>query len=362
MMDSYPYIELLRSLVRIPSPSFVEKQRADFLQRWLEERGMVPRRIGNNLICLNSRFDSGKRTLALDAHIDTVPAADSYTRDPHDPGTDGSIVYGLGSNDDGGCVVSSIAGFRHFFDTPLPFNLMLILSCEEERSGPGGSRLLFSENGPFASGELPRPHWAIVCEPTSLKAATSERGLLVLDGTAQGVSGHAARGEGVNALYIATDDIQRLRAHRFARVSPAMGEVKLNVTCISAGSAHNVIPDKCSFTVDIRPTEQYDNLEILNELQALCKSTLAARNLSNRSSATRPGSPLLAAADKLGLECFSSPTTSNWMRMDCDCIKLGPGESSRSHKADEYILCSEIEQGIDTYIKFIEAFYGDTLE
>ena len=239
---------------------------------------------------------------------------------------------------------------------------MLILSCEEERSGPGGSRLLFSENGPFASGELPRPDWAIVCEPTSLKAATSERGLLVLDGTAQGVSGHAARGEGVNALYIAMDDIQRLRAHRFARVSPAMGEVKLNVTCISAGSAHNVIPDKCSFTVDIRPTEQYDNLEILNELQALCKSTLAARNLSNRSSATRPGSPLLAAADKLGLECFSSPTTSNWMRMDCDCIKLGPGESSRSHKADEYILCSEIEQGIDTYIKFIEAFYGDTLE
>ena len=163
MMDSYPYIELLRSLVRIPSPSFVEKQRADFLQRWLEERGMVPRRIGNNLICLNSRFDSGKRTLALDAHIDTVPAADSYTRDPHDPGTDGSIVYGLGSNDDGGCVVSSIAGFRHFFDTPLPFNLMLILSCEEERSGPGGSRLLFSENGPFASGELPRPDWAIDC-------------------------------------------------------------------------------------------------------------------------------------------------------------------------------------------------------
>lgn len=362
MMDSYPYIELLRSLVRIPSPSFGEKQRADFLQRWLEERGMVPRRIGNNLICLNSRFDSGKRTLALDAHIDTVPAADSYTRDPHDPGTDGSIVYGLGSNDDGGCVVSSIAGFRHFFDTPLPFNLMLILSCEEERSGPGGSRLLFSENGPFASGELPRPDWAIVCEPTSLKAATSERGLLVLDGTAQGVSGHAARGEGVNALYIAMDDIQRLRAHRFARVSPAMGEVKLNVTCISAGSAHNVIPDKCSFTVDIRPTEQYDNLEILNELQALCKSTLAARNLSNRSSATRPGSPLLVAADRLGLERFSSPTTSNWMRMDCDCIKLGPGESSRSHKADEYILCSEIEQGIDTYIKFIEAFYGDTLE
>lgn len=362
MMDSYPYIELLRSLVRIPSPSFGEKQRADFLQRWLEERGMAPRRLGNNLICLNSRFDSGKRTLALDAHIDTVPAADSYTRDPHDPGTDGSIVYGLGSNDDGGCVVSSIAGFRHYFDTPLPFNLMLILSCEEERSGPGGSRLLFSENGPFASGELPRPHWAIVCEPTSLKAATSERGLLVLDGTAQGVSGHAARGEGVNALYIAMDDIQRLRAHRFARVSPAMGEVKLNVTCISAGSAHNVIPDKCCFTVDIRPTEQYDNLKILNELQALCKSTLAARNLSNRSSATCPGSPLLAAADKLGLECFSSPTTSNWMRMDCDCIKLGPGESSRSHKADEYILCSEIEQGIDTYIKFIEAFYGDTLE
>ena len=195
-----------------------------------------------------------------------------------------------------------------------------------------------------------------------MKAATSERGLLVLDGEAHGVSGHAARAEGVNALYIALDDIAALRAHRFTRHSPRMGDVRLNVTQIEAGSAHNVIPDLCRFVVDIRPTEQYTNTEILQELQALCRSSLKARNLANRSSATPEGSPLLAAARALGLEEFSSPTTSDWMRIGCEAIKMGPGDSARSHKADEYILTSEIQQAIETYTEYINNFHGNTLE
>ena len=191
-----------------------------------------------------------------------------------------------------------------------------------------------------------------------MRAATSERGLLVIDGEAVGVSGHAARNEGVNALYIAMDDIQKLRNYRFSKVSPTMGEVKLSVTQVNAGTAHNVIPDKCTFVIDIRPTEQYENEEILNELQSMCRSTLKARNLTNRSSATHVDSPLLKATEALGIETFSSPTTSNWMRINSDAIKMGPGESSRSHHADEYILRSEIETAIEKYIEYINKLSG----
>ena len=197
---------------------------------------------------------------------------------------------------------------------------------------------------------------AIVGEPTQMKAATSERGLLVIDACAYGASGHAARSEGINAIYIAIEDIAKIRGHAFGKVSRMMGKVNLNVTQINAGTAHNVIPDKCSFVIDIRPTDEYSNAEILNELQSICKSKLNARNLENRSSATREGSPLLEAATFTGTETFSSPTTSDWMRIGCDAIKMGPGDSARSHKADEFVLVSEIEDGIRGYINFIKAF------
>ncbi len=357
------YIELLRQMVRIPSVSFEEGGVADLLSDYLSRCGIPIQRYGHNIIALNSHFDRSLKTLMMDAHIDTVPPGESYSFDPFDPGNDEEIVRGLGSNDDGGCVVSSIATFRHFFNVKLPFNLMLSISCEEERSGPAGMRMLFSLDGPLSgNGNLPHPDWALVCEPTAMKAATSERGLLVLDGVATGTRGHAARGEGVNALYKALDDIEVLRRHRFARVSERMGEVRLNVTCISAGEAHNVIPDRCSFVVDVRPTDCYTNEEILSELQGFCRSELRPRNLSNRSSASRAASPLVKAAESLGIETFSSPTTSNWMRIDCDAIKMGPGESARSHKSDEFIKVSEIEEGIDTYMNFIDRFYGYTLE
>ena len=356
-------IELLRQMVRIPSLSGQESDVAACVASFLESAGIPGERPNDNIVAVSRHFDPSKPTLALDAHLDTVPVNNGYTRDPYDSGNDPDIIYGLGSNDDGGSVVSMTAAFRHFFEAEMPVNLMLILSRQEEVSGPDGARWLFAPAGFFASGgRCPVPRWVIVGEPTGMRAATSERGLLVLDGEAQGVSGHAARGEGVNALYIALDDIAALRAHRFTRISPMMGEVKLNVTQIEAGQAHNVIPDRCRFVVDIRPTEMYTNEEIVAELQSLCKSRLTARNLLNRSSATRAGSPLLAAAHALGIETYSSPTTSDWMRIPCDAVKMGPGDSSRSHKADEFILAREIREGIEKYIAFIETFYGNALE
>ena len=225
-------------------------------------------------------------------------------------------------------------------------NLILVLTCEEERSGKNGMTGLWP-------GLAQKVDFAIVGEPTGMKAATSERGLLVIDATAHGVSGHAARNEGCNALYKALEDIETLRKHDFAKVSARMGKVNLNVTQINSGSAHNVIPDRCDFVIDIRPTEQYSNEEILAELQEICASELRARNLANRSSATFDGSPLQEVAEGLGIETFSSPTTSDWMRIGCDAIKMGPGDSARSHRKDEFVFVEEIRNGIETYIEFI---------
>ena len=255
-----------------------------------------------------------------------------------------------------------LAVLRHYLSQPGRVSLLLNLCCEEERAGAHGAQFLYGPEGPYATGELPTPQAVIVGEPTGLEAATSERGLLVLDGLAEGVSGHAARGEGVNALYRALDDIQRLREHRFSRVSPVMGQVHLNVTQIQAGTAHNVIPDRCTFVVDVRPTEQYGNAELLEELQGLCRwSRLTPRRLDNRSSCTPAESRLMRAVQTAGLPTYSSPTTSDWIRIPYPAVKLGPGQSARSHKADEYILASEIAGAISTYIRLIDC-YGNTLE
>ncbi|MCQ2143377.1 MAG: M20/M25/M40 family metallo-hydrolase [Bacteroidales bacterium] len=353
-------VDLLRKMVAVPSVSFEEEKVADLISSALESYGIEPVMVGRNVIARNKSYAEGKKTLVLDAHIDTVPAAASYTRDPFDAGADPDRVWGLGSNDDGASVVSMIAAFRYFYSKEdLPINIVLALSCEEERSGPDGARLLYSADGP---AETRLSGWGLIGEPTGMKAATSERGLLVLDGEAKGVSGHAARNEGVNALYIALEDIETLRNFDFDRVSPKMGRVKLTVTQINAGTAHNVVPDLCTFVVDIRPTEKYTNAEIVAMPQKEANPTLNPRNLKNCSSATYEGSPLLAAVERLGIGTFSSPTTSNWMRTGRDAIKMGPGESSRSHHADEYILVSEIGEAIEKYIEFIETFYGNSLE
>ena len=399
-------VQLLKEMVAIPSPSFSEDEVCTHISNWMSDRGLVHKRVGNNIIArlseqqgVNPETFDGKPTLMLCAHIDTVSPSNEYSFDPYNPdyskaaeviGSE-EIVPGLGSNDDGASVVSMIAVFRYFIgrfldssfrlarndnslvtssisnDTTImsssdsvmsnsdsvmssevetSLNILLILSCEEERSGVNGMTGLWPE----IKAEV---DYAIVGEPTCMQAATAERGLLVIDGTAHGVSGHAARNEGVNAIDIALKDIMNLKAHEFTKISPRMGKVNLNVTQINAGTAHNVIPDKCTFVIDIRPTEQYTNEEILNELQGICKSELKARNLSNRSSATHENSPLQSAAERLGIETFSSPTTSDWMRIDCDAIKMGPGNSSRSHKKDEFVYTTEIETGIKTYIEFI---------
>lgn len=349
--------EMLRSMIRIPSLSFEEREVSDFLFSRFQTWGLEPERINFNIVCRQPSFEEGKPVLLLCAHMDTVPANAAYSFNAFEPVQQGKedTIFGLGSNDDGGSVASMTAAFRLLREEKLPFNLCLAITAEEERSGPNGMRYLWEH---LFSGMNMR---AIVGEPTGMRAATAERGLLVLDGTAHGKSGHAARGEGINALYIAIDDIEKLRAHRFSRISPVMGEVHLNVTQINAGTAHNVIPDSCSFVVDIRPTEQYGNEEILEELQTLCRSELKPRNLANRSSATCPDSPLIRCCRDLGVETFSSPTTSDWMRLGCDAVKMGPGDSSRSHRADEYLLVSELEEAIDKYVKFIK-HYGNTLE
>lgn len=367
MTDRYleESIELLRNMVRIPSLSFEETGVRDLISVFLSERGIAHTIERNNIIAVADGYDPINRpTLALDAHIDTVPANKGYTSDPFEPGDDPTTVRGLGSNDDGGSVAAMIAVFRKYRSADLPFNLMLCLTCEEERSGADGAAWLYAADGFFAGNSgFAMPDWVIVGEPTGLKAATSERGLLVIDGHAQGVAGHAARGEGVNALYIAVEDIARLKAHRFGRVSPVLGEVKMSVTQINAGSAHNVIPDACDFVVDIRPNELYTNAELTDELQGICNSTLHARRLDNRSSVTRQDSPLMRTVSALGIGTFSSPTTSDWMKIPfCDAVKIGPGESSRSHTADEYILTQEIADAVKVYSDIIDNLYGNTLE
>ena len=343
-------IQLLKEMIAIPSPSFHEDQVCSHISDWLASKGVEHERIGNNIIAEHV-VDPSKPTLMLCAHIDTVSPCEGYTFDPYKPeNCPEGMIQGLGSNDDGASVVSMLAVYRYLSrnDVTGNTNLTLALTCEEERSGKGGMTGLWGKR-------LNRIDYAIVGEPTGMTAATSERGLLVIDATAHGASGHAARNEGKNALYIALEDIEKLRRHEFSKVSPRMGKVNLNVTQISAGSAHNVIPDRCDFVIDIRPTEQYTNEEILQELQEICQSELKPRNLANRSSATHEGSLLQKTAEKLGIDTFSSATTSDWMRITCDAIKMGPGDSSRSHRKDEFVYTEEIRNAIGTYIKFIRS-------
>lgn len=343
---------LLKEMIAVPSVSFQEDEVCTHIADWLTSKGLDYERIGNNLIAEHVTDPSGK-TLMLCAHIDTVPPCEGYSFNPYKPeNCPEGVIQGLGSNDDGASAVSMIAAYRYLKESGCRMNLTLVLTCEEERSGSGGMTSLWGNR-------LDRIDFAIIGEPTGMKAATSERGLLVIDATAYGTSGHAARNEGRNALYIALEDIERMRKHAFERISPKMGKVNLNVTMINAGTAHNVVPDRCEFVIDIRPTEQYTNNEILEELQGISESELKPRNLANRSSATHEGSPLQKTAERMGIETFSSATTSDWMRIRCDAIKMGPGDSGRSHRKDEFVLTSEIAEGIRTYIEFINQLDKD---
>lgn len=361
---------LLKEIIRIPACSFEEKKKSDHIYDYLVSKGVQKiSRIGCNIVACPKDFDPQLQTVMFCSHIDTVNPVESYTIDPYSGIELNGKVMGLGSNDDGGSVVSQIFTFLNLCygycgsdrlnqnsgnAENLNVNLLLVLSAEEEKSGKNGMGSVIKKLSETPDKKI-FPDFAIVGEPTGMKAATAEKGLIVLDGLAVGKSGHAARNEGINALYIGIDDINRIRNHKFRRKSKLMGDVKVTVTQASGGKLHNVVPDKFSFIVDIRPNERYTNEEIVGTLQKLTKSTLTPRSMEHRVSYTPKNHRLIKAVKKSGIECFESPTTSDWTRIPCPAIKIGPGRSERSHQADEFIFKSEIREGIEKYIELIKA-------
>lgn len=340
-------------MIAIPSTSRSEEGTASLIFDFLQAAGAEPRRHRNNVWALSAGFDPARPTLMLNSHHDTVKPAASYTRDPYEPSVEGDRLYGLGSNDAGASAVSLIETFLQLRDSSLPFNLLLAITAEEEVGGENGMRAFL----PHIAGEGIRIECAIVGEPTGMQAAIAERGLVVLDCVTPGVTGHAARGEGVNAIYRAMADIDALRSFRFPKESAILGPVGLNVTQINAGWQHNAIPDQCKWVVDIRTTDAYSNEQTVGLLrEAVSHSTLTPRSTRVRASVISEDHPLVRSAVALGSRTFVSPTTSDMSLMyDFPSLKIGPGESSRSHSADEFVLISEIEVAIPAYRRLIES-------
>lgn len=340
-------VETLKQLISTPSISRDEGETAALLESKLKEKNIPAERIGNNVWAKNGKFDSSLPTLLLNSHHDTVSPNTGYTRDPFMPHIVDDRLYGLGANDAGGALVSLLATFIHFYDVDLPFNLIFAASAEEEVSGKNGIELLLQHLPPITMG--------IVGEPTKMEMAIAEKGLLVLDCFSQGVAGHAARDEGKNALYEAVDDINFIKNHRFERVSEFLGEVHLAVTSIETNNkAHNVIPDECSFIVDVRVNELYSFEEVLEELTQNMKSNILPRSLRLKPSSIPVGHPLVRAGLANGMKLFGSATLSDMALMNFPAAKIGPGDSLRSHTADEFIFLSEIENGIGKYIELID--------
>ena len=345
-------VDLLKRLIAIPSVSRDEAHAADEIERFMVEAGLSPQRRGNNVWVVAPGFDESKPTILLNAHIDTVKPVSSWTRDPFAPVVEDDRLYGLGSNDCGGGLVSLLMVFRHLValtsqSSPLSSNLVYLASCEEEVSGKDG----ISSVLPL----LPKIDVAIVGEPTGMQPAVAEKGLMVVDGIACGKSGHAARNEGVNAIYEALDDLVWLRDYRFEKVSPLLGPTKMTVTVLHSGTQHNVVPDKCEFTIDVRTNEYYTNEEVFEFLQQHTKSELKARSFRLGSSRIDLDHPLVRRCVDMGMQPFGSPTLSDQALMRFPSFKLGPGESSRSHSADEFVKISEIEHAIETYLKLLKA-------
>lgn len=339
-------VELLERMVSIPSVSREEKEAADLLEQFMHEHGLQPQRSGNNLWCTAPIYNKEKPTLLLNAHIDTVKPASSWTRPPFQPTHEGGRIYGLGTNDDGASVVSLLQAFRELSCREQPYNLIFLASCEEEVSGKNGVESVL----PL----LPHIDVALVGEPTGMQPAIAEKGLMVLDVTARGKSGHAARNEGENAIYKALKDIEWFKNYRFPKCSDLLGEVKMSVTVIQAGTQHNVVPDQCTFTVDIRSNEQYSNEEIYHAVCEQVSSEVKARSFRLNSSHIDASHPLIYRAKALNRIPFGSPTLSDQALMPFPSFKMGPGNSSRSHTADEYIEIREIEEAIALYIALLD--------
>lgn len=340
-------IQLLQQLVSIPSFSKEENRTADIIELFLQENGVETHRNVNNIWATNKHFDPGKPTILLNSHHDTVKPNSGYIRDPFDAKIEDGKLYGLGSNDAGGCLVSLIAVFLYFYDREnLKYNFCLAATAEEEISGVNGIELILPELGKL--------DFAIVGEPTQMQLAIAEKGLMVLDCVAHGKSGHAARGEGDNAIYKAMQDIEWFRSFRFPKISEVFGPVKMSVTIINAGSQHNVVPATCSFTVDVRVTDAYGNEEVLEIIRSHVSCDVTPRSIRLKPSKIDKDHPIVQAGVALGRTTYGSPTTSDQSLLDIPSVKVGPGDSARSHIADEYVYVDEIKEGIELYIKMLE--------
>ena len=339
-------VELLKALIETPSVSRNEENAANLLASYLDKWQLPYGREANNLWVGCPDWQNDRPTIMLNAHIDTVKPVSTWTRDPYKASQEGDILYGLGSNDCGGGLVSLLQTYRIMLNRPRNYNILWVASAEEEVSGSNGfSRVL---------SRLPNIDVAIVGEPTGMQPAIAEKGLMVIDGYADGVSGHAARNEGVNAIYEALDDLVWLRDYRFRKVSPLLGETKMTVTVVEAGTQHNVIPDSLHFVIDIRTNEYYQNefvFEFLRKKMKKCR--LEARSFRLHSSSITESHPLIKKCKAMGMRPFGSPTLSDQALMPFTSVKLGPGKSSRSHSANEYIRISEIGNAIETYVKLL---------
>ena len=341
-------VGLLIQLIKTPSFSREEDVAATLIQEFLAAHGVAVQRQQHNVWAVSANFDAGKPTILLNSHHDTVKSGLGWTYPPFEAVQEGDKLIGLGSNDAGASVVSLLAAFLYLQDKPNAFNLICAITAEEEISGANGIRSVLPELGKIDLG--------IVGEPTGMNLAIAEKGLIVLDGTAHGKTGHAAREEGENALYKALEDINWLRQYSFPKVSPLLGPVKMTVTQITAGTQHNVVPDRCQFVVDVRPNELYQNQEVVAIIRANVQSEIVPRSTHLNSSRISENHPLIRKGLAMGKAVYGSPTLSDQSMMPFETLKMGPGESARSHTPDEFILVSEIRAGIGGYIELLTDF------
>ncbi len=340
-------VALLKELITISSFSREEDKTADVIERFLRERNVKTQRKGNNLWAYNAQFDASKPTLLLNSHHDTVKPNSGYTRNPFAPDVEEGKLYGLGSNDAGGCLVSLIATFLYYYNTEnLTYNLCLAATAEEEISGLNGLESILPELGSL--------DFAIVGEPTLMNLAIAERGLMVLDCEVHGKAGHAAREEGDNAIYKALKDIQWFKSYRFAKVSELFGPLKMSVTVINAGTQHNVVPELCTFTVDVRVTDAYTNEEVLKIIKNNVDCNVKPRSTRLKPSSIDKDHPIVQSGLRMGKTNYGSPTTSDQALLSIPSVKVGPGDSARSHMADEYVYVQEILDGIRDYVEMLK--------
>lgn len=342
-------IELLENLIKTPSLSGKEEDAAAIIRNFLTQHHIPFLTLKNNTWCLNRFWNENKPVILLNSHIDTVKPVDGWTCNPFEATKNDGKLIGLGSNDAGAPLVSLLAVFIHFFEREdLPYNLIFAATAEEESSGVNGIALLVKE--------FKRVDFAIVGEPTQMNLAVAEKGLIVIDCVANGKAGHAARNEGINSIYLAIKDIEKIQNLKLEKVSPLLGEVKMTVTQIEAGFQHNVVPDTCKFVIDVRTNELYSNQEVVSIISSLIDSEVKPRSLHLNSSGIEIDHPFVIKAKSLGLECYGSPTMSDQSRMPYLSVKIGPGDSARSHTADEFIYPDEIRKGIEGYIALLEGF------